>query len=352
VLQNGGVDPGTTITTRRELLAKWLALATNALGNVHQIGDTEVQATYPYPDTPMEYAGSLGKSGTMPPWRVGVYSNGYIFGRTGWGTEPGRIFAGESTYSIRFGPPRAYHGHYDHMGITYTARGREIVINGGYAEYNAGAWRTWNMSQSAHSVMITPTSAYSGAATKLTAATVKPTWESYVLTDVPGTGISRIRSVLVLKNPDLMVVWDRAASKTAQLFRTLWHLPPDQKATVYSRTTAVAAKAGENTKTILFQIPFKQALPRGATLIQQGLTNPIQGWYYPKNYVRQSAPTVLLARTGYSASILSFVVPVRAAGSVTYKVRQIGTTFIVDLNAGGKPATIAISGGGSLYRAG
>ncbi|GAB2651091.1 hypothetical protein GCM10009743_28950 [Kribbella swartbergensis] len=350
VLQNGGVDPGTTMSTRRALLAKWLTLATNSLGKLHQLGDTELQATYPWPGTPMEYAGSRGTKGTAPPWRVGIYSAGYVFGRTGWGTDPSRGFAGESTYSIRFGPARAFHGHFDHTSITYTARGRDIVIDGGYAAYSAGVWRTWVMSPSAHSVMTTPLAKAANPVTRLTASSVKANAESYQFTDVPGTGISRVRSVLVLKDPDLMVTWDRASATTAQAFQTLWHLPPDQRATVYSRTTAVAMAPGDSTKTVLFQIPFKQALPAGATLVKQAQTNPIQGWYYPSSYVRKSAPTLMLARSGRTASILSFVVPVRATGSVTYTTRQVGTTFIVNLNVGGRAATIAISGGGSLYR--
>jgi hypothetical protein len=149
-----------------------------------------------------------------------------------------------------------------------------------------------------------------------------------------------------------MVTWDRASAKAAQAFQTLWHLPPDQKATVYSRTTAVAMAPGDSTKTIVFQVPFQQVLPAGATLIKQAQTNPIQGWYYPTSYVRKSAPTLMLARSGKTASILSFVVPVRATGAVTYTTRWSGTTFIVNLNVGGQRASIAISGGGSLYRAG
>jgi hypothetical protein len=350
VLRNGGVDPGTTMTTRRALLAKWLTLATNSLGKLHQLGDTELQATYPWPGTPMEYAGSRGTKGTAPPWRVGIYSAGFVFGRTGWGTDPARGFAGESTYSIRFGPGRAFHGHFDHTSVTYTARGRDIVIDGGYAAYSAGVWRTWVMSPSAHSVMTTPLAKGLNPATRLTASSVKANAESYQFTDVPASGISRVRSVLVLKDPDLMVTWDRASATTAQSFQTLWHLPPDQRATVYSRSTAVAMAPGDSTKTVLFQVPFKQALPAGATLVKQAQTNPIQGWYYPSSYVRKSAPTVMLARGGKTASILSFVVPVRATGSVTYSTRQVGTTFIVNLNVGGRTATVAISGGGSLYR--
>jgi hypothetical protein len=198
--------------------------------------------------------------------------------------------------------------------------------------------------------MTTPGSTYLNPTTRLTASSVKTNAESYVLSDAPGSGISRVRSVLVLKDPDLLVTWDRASAKTAQAFQTLWHLPSDQRASVYSRTTAVAQAPGDTTKTILFQIPFKQALPAGAILLKQAQTNPIQGWVYPSSYVRKSAPTLMLARSGTTASILSFVVPVRSTGSVTYNVRQSGTTFIVNLDVGGRTTSIGISGGGSLYR--
>ena len=352
VLQNGGVDPGTTMSTRRALLGKWLTLATNSLGKLPQIGDTELQATYPWPGTPMEYAGSLGTRGTVPLWRVGVYSAGYVFGRTGWGTDPARGFGGESAYSIRFGAARAFHGHSDHTSITYTARGRDIIVNGGYAAYSSGVWRTWTLSPSAHSVMTTPTSTDVNPVTKLSSYAVNNTSESYTFTDAPGAGISRVRRVLVLKDPDLMVTWDSASAKTAQAFQTLWHLPADQRATVYSRTTAVAMAPGDSTRTVVFQLPFKQALPAGATLVKQGQTSPIQGWTYPSSYVRKSAPTIMMARSATTASILSFVVPVRVTGAVTYKTYWSGTTFVVSLKVGGVAAAIGITGGGSLYRIG
>ena len=57
-------------------------------------------------------------------------------------------------------------------------------------------------------------------------------------------------------------------------------------------------------------------------------------------------------RSGRTASILSFVVPVRSTGTVTYSVHQSGTTFIVNLNVAGRRTAIAVSPGGSLYRAG
>jgi len=348
-LQNCGVDPGTTISGRRSLLATWLALATNSLGKLPQIGDTDLQNTAQVAGTPMEYAGSLGTAGTVPPRRVGVFTAGYVFGRTGWGTE--RPFTGESAYSIRFGPAYAIHGHSDHMSMTYTSRGRDIVIDSGSPPYVDTVWRPWGKSPAAHSVLVAPTTAALNPATTLTRSVVNPTAEFYEFSDSPGTGINRVRAVLVLKDPDIIVSLDRTSAKTAQSFQTLWHLPVDQQATATSRAAAVATVPGSNTRTVILQIPFKQALPAGATLVKRGQTNPKQGWYWPVSTSRLAAPTVLLARSGTTASILSLVIPIRSTGQISYTSRWSGTTFAVNLDVGGQRVSFAYSPGGTLYRA-
>src|SRR4051812_48334410 len=89
VLQKCGVDPGTTIKARRRELATWLALATNSLGNLPQLGDSEVVRTVPVAGTVLEYAGTLGARGIRPTQRIGIFDAGYIFGRTG-GARRGR----------------------------------------------------------------------------------------------------------------------------------------------------------------------------------------------------------------------------------------------------------------------
>ncbi|WP_020385424.1 heparinase II/III domain-containing protein [Kribbella catacumbae] len=347
-LEACGASAGTTINTRRALLANWLSLATNSLGKLHQVGDSEVVATNPIAGTPLEYAGTRGAAGLAPATRVGVYSAGYVFGRTGWGET--RPFAQESTYSIRYGASRALHGHSDHTAITYTSRGRDILINGGHAGYQTDAWRTWAKSQFAASAMTTPLAPETYPVTKLTRRLVNANSDFYEFADAPGAGISRNRAVLVLKDPDLIVSLDRASSTKAQQFQTLWHLPSDQKATVYSRTTAIGMKPGDTSRTILFQVPYRQALPAGAILIKQGQTSPIQGWHYPNIFTRNSAPTLMFARSGTSASILSVIAPVPATGSVQYKGRWSGTTYIVDLVVAGAKVSFGITAGGSLYR--
>lgn len=348
VLQQCGGDPGSTIQQRRALMATWLAMATNSLGRYHQIGDSEVMRTHPYPGTPMQYAGSLGTAGSPPPSRLRIYSAGYVFGRTGWGVT--RPFTQESSYAIRFGPPRAVHGHSDHLGITYTSRGRDILVDGGHAGYENDVWRAWARGSFAHSSLTTPMSTDRLPSTKLTRYVLRSSAEFYEFTDVPATGVSRTRGVLVMNGPDLIVCLDRAFSVTAQHFQTLWHLPSDQRATVYSRTTAVAIRPGDTTRTIVFQVPYRQTLPAGATLVKQGRYSPIQGWHFPDIFTRKPAPTIMMARSGTSASILSFVVPVPATGSVTYTTGWSGSTFVVNLNVAGKRTSIGVTPGGSLFR--
>ncbi|MGW6279280.1 heparinase II/III domain-containing protein [Kribbella sp. NPDC055071] len=346
VLQKCGVDPGPTINARRRQLATWLALATNSLGNLPQIGDSEVVTTNPVPGTVLEYAGSHGMQGIRPTQRVGIFDAGYIFGRTGWGEK--RTFAQESTYSIRFGPSRRRHGHDDHTSITYTSRGRDILVDGGHAGYKGDTWQDWVKSEFAHNELTVASTANDHPDTKLVRSSVGPTSEFYELHDTLGSGISRTRDVLVLKDPDLMVVLDRGSSTSSQEYETLWHLPSDQNVVVNGNGSAVARKPGDSVKTTLLQIPFQQE----TTPIQvvTGQSAPIQGWHYQTIDKRDPAPVVKFTRSARTASILSVIVPSRANAAVTYTTTQQGDRLLVHLTVDGTVTTIAIDADGSLTR--
>jgi hypothetical protein len=345
VLQHCGVDPGTAITARRRELAKWLALATNSLGKLPQIGDSELVDTLPTPGTAMEYAGSLGKQGVRPQQRVGIFDAGYIFGRTGWGET--RQFTQESTYSIRFGPKQTMHGHNDHTSITYTARGRDILIEGGHAGYKNGPWRTWAKSPFAHNEL-TAKGATGYPETKLVRSAIKPTSEFYELHDSPGAGIDRTRDVLMLKDPDLMVVLDRGRSNSKQEYSTLWHLPEDQKVVVKGNDRAEAAKPGDREKTTLLQIPFHQETT--PIEVATGEQNPIQGWHYQTIDKRVPAPVVKFNRTGQDANILSVIVPARANADVSYTTSWEGSRLVVNLSVDGVKTVIGVDEDGTLTR--
>lgn len=346
VLQKCGVDPGTTIKARRRELAKWLALATNSLGNLHQIGDSEVVKTYPVEGTVLEYAGTLGARGIRPTQRIGIFDAGYIFGRTGWGET--RPFTQESTYSIRFGPARKLHGHEDHTSVTYTSRGRDILIDGGHSGYKWDDWRSWAKSQFSHNAMTVTSTAAEHPVTRLTRSSVQATSEFYELSDSLGNGIKRTRGVLVLKDPDLMVVLDRGTSVSNEEYQTLWHLPSDQKVHVVGNNSAVAQAPGDRVRTVVLQIPFQQA----TTPIQvaTGATDPIQGWHYETINTRKASPVVKFTRSGRSASILSVIVPVRTNAAVTYTTTQQPGRLLINLIVDKVKTTIAITPNGTLQR--
>ena len=349
-LKRCGADPGRVIDERRRALAEWLALATKSTGELQQVGDAVRQTPQGATGTALEYAATLGRSGTKPTERTAVFDAGYVFGRTGWGET--RPFTQESTYSIRFGPGRRYHGHDDHMSITYTSHGRDILIDPGHSGYQLDKWQAWTKSQAAHNVMTIPSANTASVETRLVRAAIAPTSEYYTLTDSPAPGVQRTRDVLVLKDPDLIVTLDRGQSATDQRYETLWHLAPDQKVTVQSPTTAVAAKPGDRTKTYLLQIPYRQQLPADAITVAQGQQDPVQGWYFPDIFHRLPAPVVKFNRNAASATILSAVVPAGTGETVAFTTRTVGTMFFVDLTVGRRKTTIRVLPDGRLTRIG
>ncbi|WUJ70471.1 heparinase II/III-family protein [Kribbella soli] len=347
-LQRCGSNPGPVISQRRAALSEWLALATKSTGYLQQVGDAVAQKPTGAAGTPLDYVASLGKRGTKPSKRIAVYDAGYIFGRTGWGET--RPFAQESTYSIRYGVARTLHGHDDHMSITYSSHGRDVLIDPGHSGYQLDKWQAWSKSAAAHNVMTIPSADMASVETQLVQASITPTAESYSLADSPAPGVTRKRDVLVLKDPDLIITLDRGQSVGPQRYETLWHLAPDQKVTVQSPTTAIAAKPGDKSKTYLLQIPYKQQPPKDGITVVQGQQDPVQGWYYPDIFHRESAAVVKFGRNGTSATILSAIVPANSTETVTYKTRTVGTMLFVDLTVGARKTTIRVLPDGRLTR--
>jgi hypothetical protein len=143
-----------TDNARIASMAAFLALATQPDGRLVQIGDTYSITPRDRAGTPLEFAATSGAAGQPPAQRVGVYAAGYIFGRSGWGTRAS--FGTMSFYSLRFGPGTQIHGHADHMGLTYYARGRDLIVDGGHDGYASDAYRTYLLSPQAASTLVMP----------------------------------------------------------------------------------------------------------------------------------------------------------------------------------------------------
>ena len=120
----------------RELPA-FLGSATEPDGDLVQIGDSYVER----PATSAHGSALVSVSaGRIRVWPVGVD-------------------AAASFYSLRFGPGRESRDN-DHMGVTYYARGRDLIVDAGHDGYAATPYRTWLQSPEAASTLVLPGTAF------------------------------------------------------------------------------------------------------------------------------------------------------------------------------------------------
>ncbi|WP_052423514.1 heparinase II/III domain-containing protein [Nonomuraea candida] len=202
-IRESGAEPPERLVARRRALESYVAHATQPDGRLVPIGDSPADAR----------ADGFRHEGPV----VKVFDAGYVFGRTAW-DDPRAAY-----YSIRFGPGRRLHGHEDHLGVTYSARGRAILVETGFHSYERTGYADWTRSPEAHNVPVPTAGTFRpGTATRLLASSAGPSSQSYELAD-DAYGVRRTRRVLVGHDPDVMVVHDCVDSGT---LRSLWHFDP------------------------------------------------------------------------------------------------------------------------------
>nr|BFE82809.1 hypothetical protein GCM10020093_054100 [Planobispora longispora] len=125
-IERCGAEVPAGLAARRRSLETYVSHAVQPDGRLVPIGDSPAG---------MRPAGFAHEEAT-----VGVFDGGYVFGRTAW-DDPGAAH-----YSIRFGPGRRLHGHEDHLGVTYHAQGRDILVEAGFHSYERTPYRKWTSS--------------------------------------------------------------------------------------------------------------------------------------------------------------------------------------------------------------
>lgn len=312
------------ITARIARLPAFLAYATEPDGYLAQLGDSYVERPATAPRQPRT---------------VAVYAGGYVFGRSGWGT-------GSSFYSLRFGPGRQVHGHDDHMGLTYYARGRDLIVNAGHTGYETTPYRAFLLSPEANSVLVMPGVPFdSVAATRLVSDRLSGRGQFYEFSDTAFGGRPRSRGVYVSQRPGLVLVLDRA--RGASRYQQLWHLDPALRVSRVSRSYAVASAPG--TELVLAQIALPgQAIPRGSTRVIRGQRHPFQGWVSRQMLRRQPADVVTMTRTGASTAMLTLIVPVTPGTPVTTSISGAGRGYRLLVRIAGTVSVFSISAAGVI----
>jgi hypothetical protein len=330
------------MSARIALMPDFLAMATQPNGNLVQIGDTYVIRPRNRPGTPLQYAATMGASGRPPAQRVAVYQAGYVFGRSGWSP-----FADQSFYSLRFGPGTQIHGHADHMGLTYYARGRNLIVDAGHYGYAETSYRDYLLSPEAASDLVMPGVPFnSGASTSLIHQSIGADAQFFEFYDTAFGGHPRYRSVYVDQDPDLVLVFDRASG--AAEYQQLWHLDPGLKVTTVTRSSAVATAPG--TQLEIQQIPLPgQQIPAGSTQVVRGQVNPYQGWVSHAQLQMTPAPVVTMTRGGSSAAILTLIAPT-APGTAISATTGPGPHgwYRLRVQIGGRQLSFLVSPGGDI----
>ncbi|WP_240506484.1 heparinase II/III family protein [Thermoactinospora rubra] len=295
------------IARRAESLKDFIAHSTQPNGYMVPIGDGSAE-TEPKMD-----------AGT-PEAKVKVYRAGYVYGRTAWG-KPESAY-----YSIRFGPGMKYHGHEDHLGVTYYAQGRDILVDAGFHSYERSAYRYWTMSPEAHNVPTVVGARFRPrTASSLTKAVYGKGRQAFRLTD-KAYGVSRTRSVLVNHEQDVMAVRDTAGG--GRKVRSIWRFDEALKQVSSERGHVVLADG----KFKVSLVQLASCKPVGGQRVERGGK---LGWVSP-TYLSKTPATVVVSPA--APELLTIVVPgvedpqVRCSGGkVTVQTATGPVSFSSDL---------------------
>jgi hypothetical protein len=317
------------ITARIAKLPAFLAAATEPDGDLAQIGDS-------YLERP-----AVSPPGT---YLVAVYAQaGYVFGRSGW--TPSASF-----YSLRFGPGREIHGHDDHLGLTYYADGRDLIVDAGHTGYAATPYRAWLQSPEAASTLVLPGVPFNAAAaTALVADRLGPHGQFYELYDTAFDGDPRYRSVYVSQQPNLVIVFDRASGgSSGSQYEQLWHLDPALRVVSVTRSAAVATAPGVSLTLAQVALPG-QGIPADSTQVVRAQTDPYQGWVSHQMLQRSPADVVTMSRSGPAAAMLTLLVPTAPGTPVSYSLSGPPTgPYQLTVTIGAAVSRYTITAGGVI----
>ena len=333
-----GVTPP-AVAARVQLVPEFLAWASTPNGHLEQLGDTTYDPSPNIASTAAQYTATLGAAGTPPADRTHVYTNaGYVFGRSSW--------AGLSTsmyYSFRFGPAMALHGHADKTSVTYWVRGRQILTDSGHIGYTDSAARIYLRSTAAHNSVSTPPRTYLRQG--LGPALLVGSWQSaiadgYTVRDYSlglQIGTKRLpyvktRSIVVLRNPNVMVVLDRiGGGAKGQIWTQRWHMAPG-----VARASGSSLRATFNNGATIQTVPLATTAGTKITVVKS--------WIAHTTGVKTADVQAVATAVGRSAQWLTIVSP-QAGISYVYDsaLRRVTIT-----SYGQVAATLQINADGSL----
>jgi hypothetical protein len=318
-----------SLTDKLDRVAEFVVHATRPDGRYAQIGDTYAN--------PRNYAPQPRGTAGLP--LAKAYSNGWAFVRSGWSPWATHL-------TMRYGPPRGYHGHFDHTSLTFFARGHEVIADSGHVGYDQGSLRKYIWSPEAHSV-VSAKAAWirrpnGRSSARLSTFLPNPNGAKLSVSDGGFPSISRNRSVELRTDLNALLTVDRVKSVRSGrvAYTQRWVLPPGWSVTKRARTTFVAARGTE--RITLIRVPVGTQAgrtgrsdpfgPRGATVVS-GRVGVDQGRILANKHV--------LFTDNRAATVFATVIVAHAATtSVSAKAVPAGGSTCVQVVAGANSTTM------------
>ena len=220
-----GAPGGDALRAKQKPLEEFIAHSITPGGTFVEVGDSMPRRPEFVRGGAVEFALSNGATGTEIP-RVKVYNAGYVFGRSGFGQR--RAHQLESYYSLRFGPARAIHGHFDHLSLTFWDRGRNIIVDAGHPGYVAGAMRDYARSREAHNVLTVRGKEHTPeTASRLVEYQIEPTWSAFDFEDTAWEGLNWKRSACFADCGPLVVADSLQPSTSVEYAEQRWNVAPE-----------------------------------------------------------------------------------------------------------------------------
>jgi heparinase II/III-like protein len=333
-------EPVPSAFSRLYKMPLFLAHATLPSGHYEMLGDTGDNSATVIRGTPAEFAATLGVTGPKPITELAVYTAGYAFGRSGWGES--RPFSDEVAFTLRWGPPRRFHGHMDGGAITLYGYGSRLLLDSGRFTYNYNAYRTYFVGRSAHNVVTVDGVPFDATrSTTRTALRTSSTHFELATRHLGYAGVDSRRRLIFSRGLNYVVVYDQLFSSVFHRYRQLWHLREDAN----PWATGVAAGTRRPRGNVL----IRQLYGSETIRITTGATNPIQGWLSYRYNVRVPNPTVEVAKTGTSVRYLTVLLPdADEHFAVSFRdIRTWWTGFSLTITVDGRTERVTATATGS-----
>jgi hypothetical protein len=333
----------------RALLARgsrFAALLPTPGGVLPAIGDTEYGEPAPWGlmagmdrsglGTPeAAYVLTCGREGERPPDLSFFPASGLAIVRPSYG-EDGE-WRDDLQVVVDMGPDRRPHGHYDTLNVVVSARGEQLLIDGGGPYQYGVAERRELIEAQSHNTVIVDGGGYEPGTVTVETVVDNPMVASVEAWHEKSRGVRHERTVLVLK-PDVILIVDRlrATDGNRHNFDLRYHLDPDAQASEQSGGQIIRVRgAGMGIKVVAST----------GRLVDGDPTTT--GWVTPRHGVRVQAPVLSYQQAGRAAWFVTAITPATAADAAVPSLvaGSNGETIAVQVSTGDVSWNVAVSSG-------